>query len=107
MIEQIVYADAEGSRLVNERNFRNETPKNLDDKGKFDYIIHHIWEAATNNNIDRIEWLIKNGKQDLNQKTLVGLNTPLHFAVINESLKAIEFLCRQPEILLSETNALG
>lgn len=54
LIELIVFADAEGNKLSNERNFRNETPKNLDDKCKFDHIIHHIWEAASVNNVDRI-----------------------------------------------------
>lgn len=43
LIEQISYADAEGNRLVNERNFKNETPRNLDDRGKYEHILHHIW----------------------------------------------------------------
>jgi hypothetical protein len=95
---------------MNEKNFRNETPYNMDDKGKFDYIFHHIWEAAsmgTNTSLDRLDWLIKTEKYTINQKTLVGLNTPLHFAVIHENLKAIDYLCRYSEILLNEKNSLG
>lgn len=69
----------------------------MDDKGKFDHLFHHIWEMATigsSNSIERMEKLLKSQKYTVNQKTLVGHNTPLHFAVINENLKAIEFLCR-------------
>ena len=97
MIQLITYSDAEGGRLVQEKNFRDETPLVLDDKNKFDYLFHHIWEHASissSSSVERMEWLIKNKKQSANQKTLVGQNTPLHFAVINENLKAIEFLCK-------------
>ena len=47
LVEQLVFADAEAGRLVSEKNFRNETPANLDDKNKFEGVFHHIWEAAS------------------------------------------------------------
>jgi len=37
----------------------------------------------------------------------VGQNTPLHLAVLNENFKAIEYLCRFPNINLYERNAMG
>jgi hypothetical protein len=52
-----------------ERNFRNECPINMDDNGKFDYIFHHVWEAAsvgTNTGIDRLDWLIKSELYNVN-----------------------------------------
>jgi len=48
--------------------------------------------------IERLEWLIKSEKYSVNQKTLIGQNSPLHFAVIHENLKAIEMLCKHNEI---------
>lgn len=69
-------------------------------------IFHHIWEASSFN-VDRIDHLIKLGKYNVNQKTLVGLNTPMHFAVLYENYKAIEALSKYPDILLNERNALG
>ena len=44
--------------------------------------------------IEKLDILLKHGKYSVNQKTLIGLNTPLHFAVLNENLKAIEYLCK-------------
>ncbi|CDW77129.1 ankyrin repeat [Stylonychia lemnae] len=110
MIQQIVYADAESDKLMKEKNFRDETPVMLDDRGKYDNIFHHIWEACSINNsqmMERLEWLVKTEKYYVNQKTLVGQNTPLHFAVIHENLKAIEFLCKHNEIQINERNILG
>lgn len=37
----------------------------------------------------------------------MGYNTPLHFAVIHENLRMIEYLCKQPDIQMTEKNALG
>lgn len=47
MIEQLVYADAESNRLMQEKNFRNETPQMLVDKDKYSYIFNHIWHIAS------------------------------------------------------------
>lgn len=44
--------------------------------------------------LERLEWLISSNKQSINQKTLVGQNTPLHFAVVHENLKIVEYICR-------------
>lgn len=110
MIQQIVYADAESDKLLKEKNFRDETPLMQDDKGKYDNIFHHIWEAVSISNsqmLERIDWLIKSENYDINQKTLVGLNTPLHFAVIHENLKAIETLCKHNNIIINVKNAVG
>jgi len=37
----------------------------------------------------------------------VGKNTALHFAVLNENLKAIEILCNQIDIKITERNIMG
>jgi hypothetical protein len=69
----------------------------LMDKGKFEHLFHHIWEMASigsSNSIERIEKLIKSKTFSVNQKTIVGQNTPLHFAVMYENLKTIEYLCK-------------
>jgi ankyrin repeat protein len=50
--------------------------------------------------------LLKNNKYDSTQKTLVGLNTPLHFAVLHENIKCIELLSRQSDISVTEKNCL-
>lgn len=47
MIELIIYSDAESNKLINERNFRDETPVSMDEKQKYDYLFNHIWEAAS------------------------------------------------------------
>ena len=76
----------------------------LDDRGMFDWVFHHIWEAASLHNglmLERMDYMIKQGKYTVNQRTLVGENSPLHFAVIYENLKAIEFLCRQTDIRIN------
>lgn len=46
MIEQIVYADVESNKLLNERNYRNQTPYNLDDQKKFEALFNNIWASA-------------------------------------------------------------
>lgn len=38
---------------------------------------------------------------------MVGKNTPLHFAVLNENLKAIEIICNQIDIKIGERNVIG
>eukprot|EP00347_Sterkiella_histriomuscorum_P008302 403345605 len=110
LIQQIVYADAESDRLLKEKNFRDETPFMLDDKSKYENIFHHIWEAASIQStimIERLDWFIKTEKYECNQKTLIGQNSPLHFAVIYENLKAIELLCKQSDISIHQRNSLG
>ena len=42
-------ADAESDRLMREKNFRDESPVMLDDRGKYENIFHHIWEACSIN----------------------------------------------------------
>ena len=82
----------------------------LDDKGIFDNIFFHVWAAAslpTQQGYERLDWLIKSEKFSANQKTLIGQNTPLHFAVINENLKAIEILCRNNDVRINEKNSVG
>ncbi len=82
----------------------------MDQKGNYDVIFYHIWvsaSTATQPALERLDWLLKTEKYGINDKTLIGLNTPLHFAVINENLKAIELLCRSNEILMNERNAVG
>eukprot|EP00347_Sterkiella_histriomuscorum_P004875 403358755 len=110
MIEQIVYCDAETDRLQNEKNYRNQTPVNLDDKKKYTLVFNHIWSVVslcTPSNMEQLDFLIQSEKFQVNQKTLIGQNTPLHIAVINENLKAIEYLCKYQEINLYERNSLG
>jgi len=108
MIQFIVYADAEGDRLMSQRNYRNETPVDLDDKHRFQSIFHHIWQAASSLNHEvRLEYLIRTKQYNINEKTLVGQNTPLHFAIIKENSKAIKYLLQQPDILFYERNSLG
>jgi len=46
MVEMITFSDAEGGSLIQERNFRNETPVDMDEKRKFDHLFHNIWELA-------------------------------------------------------------
>lgn len=66
MVELIVHADAEGGRLMSEKNFRDETPVNLDDKGRYEMYWRHIWDAASNGSASSLENLIKNKKYTVN-----------------------------------------
>lgn len=63
-------ADAEsGNKLLYEKNFRNETPLMLDDKGRFEELTHHIWEAASSSStesLQRLDIMIKSGNYDIN-----------------------------------------
>lgn len=64
-----MYSDAESDRLLKDKNFRDETPIMLDDKGKYENIFHHIWEASSISNSlmnERLEWLIKTEKYNVN-----------------------------------------
>lgn len=54
---------------MKEKNFRDETPLMLDDKGIYHDIFHHIWEAASINSsvgIERLEWLLRTEKYAVN-----------------------------------------
>ncbi|CDW77519.1 ankyrin repeat [Stylonychia lemnae] len=110
LIEQIVYCDAETDRLLNEKNYRNLTPLMIDDKKKYEDIFNHIWSSVaicSPSNLEHLEHLITNDKFTVNQKTLIGQNSPLHIAVINENFKAIEHLCKYRDINLHDRNSLG
>jgi len=65
MVEQLVYCDAESDKLMNEKNFRNQTPVMLDEKKRFYTIFNHIWSVVsvcTPNNMDHLEYLLSNDK---------------------------------------------
>ena len=50
---------------MKEKNFRDESPLNMDDRSKYENIFHHIWEAASINtplSLERLDWLIKTEK---------------------------------------------
>ncbi len=110
MIQQLVYADAETDTLMNEKNIRNQTPAMLDEAKKYEWIFNHVWGAASSQSqqaLESLEASLVTEKYQVNQKTLIGQNTPLHLAVLNENFKAIEYLCRFSDINLYERNALG
>lgn len=46
MIELIVFSDAESNKLINEKNYRDETPIKMDERHKFQGYFDHIWAAA-------------------------------------------------------------
>jgi hypothetical protein len=46
MIKLIVFADAESNSLLNDKNFRNETPIDMDDRKKYELIFKHIWDSS-------------------------------------------------------------
>ena len=69
MVEAIVFCDAESDRLLNERNYRNQTPAMLDEKGKYITVFNHIWSLVTvnsQNSIEALEQLLSNEKYDVN-----------------------------------------
>ena len=110
MIQMIVFADAESDRLLGERNYRNQTPYMLDFHGDYQNIFNHIWSAASQQSQaanDHLSYILESNIYNANQKTLVGKNTALHFAVLNENLKAIEILCNQIDIKITERNIMG
>ena len=108
VVAQLCHADAEADVLLCERNFRNQTPADLDEAKQFDALFNHVWAAAASPAaLEALEALLVTERYHCNQKTLVGLNTPLHLAVLNENVKAIEYLCRFPDVNLYERNALG
>lgn len=70
MVETIIFADAECRKLVHEKNYRGETPIEMDDKETYEHIFQNVWVAASslgNVNADRLNWLItKSEKYEVN-----------------------------------------
>jgi len=81
----------------------------LDKRQEFTHLFNNIWEAAKQHDggADRLKYLISKKVYQVNEKTSVGLNTALHFAVYYENVKAVKYLLRCKGILLNERNAEG
>ena len=106
MIRLAVFCDAEGRTLRNERNVRNKLPEDLDLHKKFIQIFENVWEVSSKSRlIDKLRKGISWGKFPINEQTPIGLNTPLHFAVMHENIKAISLLMSQEGILKNVRNS--
>lgn len=74
-------------------------------------IIYHIWESISipksGYHLERFQMLIKEGVYSVNEQTLQGLNTPLHFAVIYENVKTFTLLMKYNEIKTDIKNKEG
>ncbi|CDW77266.1 ankyrin repeat [Stylonychia lemnae] len=115
LIQYISWSDAENSTgygyMHNQRNIRGMIPIDYDRKKRFYDTIYHVWESASilksGTAFDRLNQLIKNGTYKVNQQTIQGLNTPLHFAVMHENVKAMQALLKFPGIQMNIKNREG
>ena len=94
--ESILYLvnyDADYDILLTKKDIKRNTPKDLDKTNSFENELYTIWDAAKDNNIEKMEILLKELKYyEINDQTKFKGNTPLHLAVKNRAEKAILFL---------------
>ena len=92
MVNFIVRADAEKNWLKNERNIRGHTPEMISTRALPRELFSHVWEfaaAKSSSALQKLQDLIDSGTFDVNEQTLIGRNTPLHFAALYENFKAL------------------
>ena len=110
LVKYVAWVDAENTKtaMCNQKNFKGKVPIDYDAKKVFYDTVYHIWGACCfKQQIERVENLIKNGTYTINQQTIKGGNTPLHFAVIHENIKCIAKLSMNPTINKEIKNGEG
>eukprot|EP00347_Sterkiella_histriomuscorum_P015552 403356602 len=115
LIQFVSWSDAEnstGQGLMSQgRNIKGMVPIDYDRKKRFYDTVYHIWDCASSvksqSALERLLTLIKNGAYKINQQTVQGQNTALHFAVMYENIKAIALLLKQPGVSMNIKNKEG
>ncbi|CDW82347.1 ankyrin repeat [Stylonychia lemnae] len=102
MIKYLLFSDVEGQILRNECNYRNQKPENMDTQKKYVNLFQNIWDCAatkTHTAFEKLQYLLRNcsDNQNSESRTLYGMNTPLHFAVIFNNPKALRLLVQNIE----------
>jgi ankyrin repeat protein len=89
----LVNYDADYDILINKKDIKRNTQKDLDKTKSFENELYTIWDAAKDNNIEKMEILLNELEYyKVNDQTKFKGNTPLHLAVKNRAEKAILFL---------------
>ena len=94
--ESILYLvkyDADFDKLKTQKDIKGNIPKDLDKTKSFENELYTIWDAAKDNNINKMDILLNELKYyEINEQTKFKGNTPLHLAIKNRADKAILFL---------------
>ena len=89
----LVKYDADFGLLLSKKDIKNNTPKDLDKTNSFENELYTIWDAAKDNNINKLNILLNELKYyKINDQTRIKENTPLHLAIQYKADKAILFL---------------
>ena len=95
LIKYLVEYDGDYNLLKTAQDIKGKTPINLDRTKSFEYELCTVWDAAKNNDIDKLNKLINELKYyKVNSQTYNFKNTPLHYAVKYKAEKAILFLMK-------------
>ena len=94
--ESILYLvkyDADFEILISKKDIKGNIPKDLDKTKSFENELYTIWDAAKDNDINKLNLLLNKLKYyTINEKTKFKENSPLHLAVKNRADKAVLFL---------------
>ena len=95
LIKYLVEYDSDYNLLKTNKDIKSKTPINLDRTKSFEYELITVWDAAKNNDIDKLNKLINDLKYyNVDSQTYNFKNTPLHYAVKYKAEKAILFLLK-------------
>ena len=97
IVRKLLWFDSDHGKLRAQQDTKKKTPIQCDDGGSFKGSFETIWDAATNENVERLKQLIpfpaptelQPGKHFVNDKSAWSRNTPLHLAVKYKKLKAV------------------
>lgn len=95
MIKFIVKIDADKNILRNQPDISRHKPIELYAARKFKNVFYHIWDHAQNGNIELLDQELADGNYEINEKTHIKQNTPLHIAIKFCQHKMIEHLAKR------------
>jgi hypothetical protein len=70
-------------------DWRGKLASDLDTNGAYGNYINHIWEAVTQDNLEKTYKILNNKIYSVNAKSFRLKNTPLHCAVMAEKEKQV------------------
>ena len=81
-----------------QKNFKGQLPIDLDNKKKYFDLVYSIWNcAALKNYLEQLQMLQTTAPYGINIQTPLGLNTPMHFAVVYENVRGVSLLASNDE----------